>query len=133
LPKELTMNLPLFVFSLAVGTIGPVVALSYLRPILVKVLVGLCDAEGGAEFWMRSAYLLAVCGTLLLMLSFGRFEPQVDAVESLQRSLWLVFAGLFLTIAFIARTVWAQVREALRMRAHPASAPAVAVPEGGTR
>ena len=104
------MNTFLFFLSLVVGLAGPVVAVSYLRPILVKVLVGLCDADGGAEFWVRSAYLLAVCGTELLMLTFGVFNAEADLVSSLQRDLWLVMAGVFVTIAFIARNVWTQVR-----------------------
>lgn len=104
------MSTFLFFLSLAVGVAGPVVAVSYLRPILVKVLVGLCDADGGAEFWVRSAYLLAVCGTELLMLSFGVFNTDADLVSSLRRDLWLVMAGVFVTIAFIANTVWSQVR-----------------------
>ncbi|HEY4080931.1 MAG TPA: hypothetical protein VGM81_09560 [Burkholderiaceae bacterium] len=104
------MNTFLFFLSLVVGVAGPVVAVSYLRPILVKVLVGLCDAEGGAEFWVRSAYLLAICGTELLMLTFGVFNAEADLVSSLQRDLWLVMAGVFVTIAFIARNVWNQVQ-----------------------
>jgi hypothetical protein len=124
------MSLSLFALSLIIGVAGPVIAVSYLRPILVKVLVGLCDADGGAEFWVRSAYLLAVCGTVLLMLSFGRFEPQVDVVTSLQRSLWLVFAGVFMTIAFIATKVWRQVQDLLQAR-RLAAAPATPQVGGG--
>ena len=65
---------------------------------------------GFADPAWRSAYLLAVCGTELLMLSFGVFSVDADLVSSLQRDLWLVMAGVFVTIAFIARTVWSQVR-----------------------
>jgi hypothetical protein len=110
LKENFIMNTFLFFLSLVVGVAGPVVAVSYLRPILVKVLVGLCDAEGGAEFWVRSAYLLAICGTELLMLTFGVFNAEADLVSSLQRDLWLVMAGVFVTIAFIARNVWNQVQ-----------------------
>jgi len=107
------MNTYLFVTAMIVGVTGPILAVSYMRPILVKVLVGLCNADGGAEFWVRSAYLLAVCGTLLLLLAFGRFESSVDPVDSLSRTLELTMAGVFVTIAFIARNVWSQVRVAL--------------------
>jgi hypothetical protein len=124
------MNTSLFALSLVIGAVGPIVAVSYLRPILVKVLASLCDADGGAEFWLRSAYLLAVCGTVLLMLSFGRFEPQVDVVASLQRSLWLMFAGVFLTIAFIATKVWAQVQAMSRQRTSPNTPPRQAIVKG---
>jgi hypothetical protein len=57
------MNISLFVGSISLAVLLPVMAVSYLRPILVKVLKGFCDADGGAEFWVRSAYLLAYCGT----------------------------------------------------------------------
>jgi predicted membrane metal-binding protein len=53
------------------------------------------------------------------MLSFGRFEPFVDPVDAMQRSLWLVFAGIFVTVAFIARNVWSQVRPLLEGRSAP--------------
>ena len=104
------MNTWLFLVSIAIAILGPIVAISYLRPILVKVLVSLCDAEGGAEFWIRCAYLLAICGTLLLMLTFGLFEENTTLVDSLRRSLALVMAGVFATVALISRNVWAQVR-----------------------
>ncbi len=113
----------LFLFSLFIAVAGPIVAVSYLRPILLKVLRSLCDAEGGAEFWLRSAYLLAVCGTVLLMLSFGRFEEGAHAVDTLRRALWLVAAGVFATVAFISRSVWSQVRAMLAGRTGAALPP----------
>jgi len=110
-----------FALSLALASSLPIVAVRYLEPILVKVLRGFCDAEGGAEFWVRSAYLLAVSGTLVLLLSFGRFEDAVDPVDALRRTLWLVLAGVFATVAFIASKVWSQVA---RLLAPPATAAA---------
>ena len=88
-----------------------------LKPILLKVLRMLCDAEGGAEFWIRCAYLLAVSGTLLLMLSFGEFDERHSLVDTVRRSLWLVLAGVFVTVALISRNVWTQVRQWVAARA----------------
>jgi hypothetical protein len=105
------MSITLFVLSMSLAVLGPLVAMTYLRPILVRVLQTLCDADGSTEFWIRSAYLLAVCGTVLLMLSLGEFQGDVSAIDSLRRTLWLVFAGVFLSVGIIARQVWAQVRE----------------------
>lgn len=107
------MNTTLFLLSLTIAVIGPLLAISYLKPILIKVLQSLCNAEGGAEFWVRSAYLLAVCGTLLLMLTFGEFREEASVVDTLRRALWLVFAGVFTTVAMISRQVWGQVRTML--------------------
>lgn len=111
------MNTALFLLSLLIAFIGPLLAITYLRPILIKVLRTLCDAEGGAEFWVRSAYLLAICGTLLLMLSFGEFHEGAYTIDTLRRALWLVFAGIFTTIAFISRQVWGQVSVMLASKA----------------
>jgi len=105
------MNANLFFVSLLIALVGPVIAITYLRPILYKVLRMLCDADGGAEFWIRCAYLLAVSGTLLLMLTFGEFSDRHDVVDTVRRSLWLVLAGVFLTVAIISRNVWTQVRQ----------------------
>jgi quinol-cytochrome oxidoreductase complex cytochrome b subunit len=105
------MNANLFFISLLIALVGPVIAIAYLKPILYKVLRMLCDADGGAEFWIRCAYLLAVSGTLLLMLTFGEFSDRHDVVDTVRRSLWLVLAGVFLTVAIISRNVWTQVRQ----------------------
>lgn len=107
---EAYVDATLFSVSLLIAVVGPVVAISYLKPILYKVLRMLCDADGGAEFWIRCAYLLAVSGTLLLMLSFGEFSDRSTAIDAMRRSLWLVMAGVFATVAIISRNVWTQVR-----------------------
>ena len=111
------MNANLFFLSLLIALVGPIVAIAYLKPILLKVLRMLCDAEGGAEFWIRCAYLLAVSGTLLLMLSFGEFDERHSLVDTVRRSLWLVLAGVFVTVALISRNVWTQVRQWVAARA----------------
>lgn len=120
-------TLLLFASSLALAISLPIVAVRYLEPILVKVLRGLCDAEGGAEFWIRSAYLLAVSGTVVLQLSFGRFDDGVDPVDLLRRTLWLVLAGVFITVAFIASRVWGQVSRLQSWRTAPV--PSAAKPQ----
>jgi quinol-cytochrome oxidoreductase complex cytochrome b subunit len=119
------MSANLFFVSLLIALVGPVIAISYLKPILYKVLRMLCDADGGAEFWIRCAYLLAVSGTLLLMLTFGEFNDKHDVIDAVRRSLWLVMAGVFVTVAIISRNVWTQVRQwiaAQELAAHLQSA-----------
>jgi hypothetical protein len=105
------MSTSLVLVSLLIAVTGPVLAITYLRPILLKVLHSLCSAEGGAEFWLRSAYLLAVCGTLLLMLSFGQFDAQATVVDTLRRALWLVLLGVFATVGLISHQVWGRSTE----------------------
>jgi quinol-cytochrome oxidoreductase complex cytochrome b subunit len=123
------MSANLFFVSLLIALVGPVVAITYLKPILYKVLRMLCDADGGAEFWIRCAYLLAVSGTLLLMLTFGEFNDRSSVIDTVRRSLWLVLAGVFVTVAIISRNVWTQVRQwvaAQELAAHVQGGHAVA-------
>jgi hypothetical protein len=57
-----------------------------------------------------------VSGTLLLVLSFGEFSDRSSAIDAMRRSLWLVMAGVFATVAVISRNVWTQVRQWLAAR-----------------
>ena len=127
------MSANLFFVSLLIALVGPVIAIAYLKPILYKVLRMLCDADGGAEFWIRCAYLLAVSGTLLLMLTFGEFNDHNSVIDTVRRSLWLVLAGVFVTVAIISRNVWMQVRQwlaAKELAAHVQGAHAAAPAAG---
>jgi len=104
-----------FVVTLFIAVLGPVLAIGYLRPILVVVLDSLCVAplpgKVGAHFWVRSAYVLAIAGSVVLALSFGEFYG--DLLRAVHRALWLAAAGSFISIAFIARRVWAPVQRTL--------------------
>lgn len=121
------MNTNLFLLSLSIAVLVPIIAISYLRPILTKVMLGLCDAQGGAEFWIRCAYLLAVCGSLLLVLSLGQFEDATRVLDALRRTLLLVFAAVFVSVAIISRNVWSQVRELLAQRSAGPATPGAAL------
>lgn len=115
-----------FVLTLVVAVLGPLLAISYLKPILLVVLDALCvdplPGKVGAHFWIRSAYVLALAGTLVLALTFGEFHGSV--MDALHRALWLAAAGSFVSIAIITRRVWTPVRE---RQARPAAPrPAVA-------
>lgn len=108
--------------ALTVGIALPVAAVSYLRPILVTVMKGLCNAEGGAEFWVRSAYVLTICGTLLLVLVGSSMQSGNDFALMLRVILGWTFLGVFLTVAIIARNIWTQVRQTqIASRTHPAT------------
>ncbi|MDO5623602.1 MAG: hypothetical protein Q4G71_02825 [Pseudomonadota bacterium] len=104
------MNLSLFLASLSIAAVTPVLAVRYLQPILLRVLHQLCPADGAAAFWLRCCYLLALCGSLVLMLLLGNFDAGQSAVEVVRRTLLLVVGGVFFSVMFISRGVWAQVR-----------------------
>ena len=116
------MDISIFLASLGAAILAPVLALAWLRPILLRVLRGLCDAEGTAEFWIRCATLLATSGTVLLVTIAGEFGDDVTLVGALRRVLFLTTAGVFASVAIISRNVWNQARIAM-----PAPMPAPAV------
>lgn len=115
-----------FALTLGVAILGPVIAIRYLQPILLVVLDALCNeplpGKAGAQFWLRSAYVLAVAGTLVLALTFGEFHGSL--IDTLHRALWLAAAGSFISVALITRRVWAPVQR--RLAAPPAAAAAPA-------
>ena len=96
-----------FVLTLAIAVLAPVVAISYLRPIVLVVLDSLCIAplpgKAGAHFWVRSAYVLAIAGTVVLALVFGEFDG--DALHAVHRALLLSAGGCFLSIATITHHI----------------------------
>lgn len=107
------MNLELFLVSLAltVGVVGA--ALLYLRGITRRVLRELCHTEVGAAFWLRSADVLALSGSLILVLAFGGTLRDASDVDQLRLVLGLALAGLFATVVLVASSVWRNVKAPL--------------------
>jgi len=107
--------------SLLIAVAGPMLALRYLRNILLKVITMLCPASGGAEFWWRAINVLALCGSLLLMLAFGPDQAAQGLDEALRRSLLLVTLAVFVSVAIVTSRIWRGVE---RQTAATAPAPA---------
>ena len=89
---------------LTLGTVGA--ALLYLRGITRRVLVDRCGTDTGAEFWLRAADVLALAGSLILVLAFGGVLPGADWVQQLRLVLGLELAGIFVTVVLVASSVW---------------------------
>ena len=104
------MDTTVFLVSLACAVAAPILAIAYLRDILRRVLEGLCNADGTAEFWIRCATLLAVTGSVVLLLLFGDFDAGTSIAQALRRCLFLVMAAVFASVAMISRNVWNQAR-----------------------
>jgi hypothetical protein len=85
------------------------VAMSYLRHTTRQVITELCKSDAGAEFWLRSADILAYSGALILVLVFGNSTSSQDWVDVIRITLILTLTGLFVTVMFVARNVWRTV------------------------
>lgn len=105
-----------FVSSVALAVIAPLAAMRYVTPALRRSLRGVCDQNPGEDFWIFCMQLLAVLGTLLLVLSFGEFRDGVDMLSVLRRTLWLVAAGVFVSVAVVSNMLWSQARRQLQER-----------------
>lgn len=92
-------------FTIAVVSI----AMLYLRRTTRQVIIELCKSDAGAEFWLRSADILAYSGALMLVLIFGNTTTTQDLVEILRITLILTLSGIFVTVMFVARNVWRTV------------------------
>lgn len=92
-------------FTIAVVSI----AMLYLRRTTRQVITELCKSDAGAEFWLRSADILAYSGALMLVLIFGNSTTAQDFVDVLRITLILTLSGVFITVMFVARNVWRTV------------------------
>jgi hypothetical protein len=81
----------------------------YLRRTTRQVIIELCKSDAGAEFWLRSADILAYSGALMLVLIFGNTTSTQDLVDVLRLTLILTLSGIFITVMFVARNVWRTV------------------------
>lgn len=106
------MRLELFIAALVItlATVGA--ALVYLRGITRRVLVELCGTDTGAEFWLRAADVLALAGSLILVLAFGGAADTADVVQQLRLVLALALAGIFITVVLVASNVWRALPQA---------------------
>jgi hypothetical protein len=125
------IQLPL---SLLIAAAGPWLALRYLRRILLQVISLLCPAPGSADFWWRVVNVLALSGSILLVLSFGYGgEREIGLNELLRRTLWLVTLAVFFSVALVASRIWRQVQRWILKDAAAAPAQAPAEPATDVR
>lgn len=103
------MKLTLFFSTLGLTLAVVTIAMFYLRSTTRQVISELCHSDAGAEFWLRSADILAYSGSLMLVLVFGNATTTFDWIEAIRMTLILTLSGLFITVMFVARNVWRTV------------------------
>jgi ABC-type sulfate transport system permease component len=111
------MKLTLFFATLGLCIAVVSIAMLYLRRTTRRVISELCQSDAGAEFWLRSADILAYSGSLMLVLIFGNATTTQDWIEVVRITLILTLSGLFITVVFVARNVWRTVAPQTRRSA----------------
>ena len=97
----------LSMLSLTIAVVA--IAMFYLRHTTRQVIAELCKSDSGADFWLRSADILAYSGALILVLILVNTTTAQDWVDALRITLILTLSGLFVTVMFVARNVWRTV------------------------
>jgi len=113
--QETDIKLTLFFATLGLCITVVSIAMLYLRHTTRRVIGELCQSDAGAEFWLRSADILAYSGSLMLVLIFGNATTTQDWVEVVRITLILTLSGLFVTVMFVARNVWRTVAPQTRV------------------
>ena len=103
------MNVELFLTSLTLTLAIVGAALIYLRGITRRVLKELCASDAGAEFWLRTADVLALAGSLILVIAFGGAASASDAVTQIRLALGLALSGVFIAVVLVSSNVWRNV------------------------
>lgn len=103
------MKILMFLSLLTLAIIVVTMAMMYLRHTTRKVICELCESDAGAEFWLRSADILAYSGSLMLVLIFGNTTSAQDWVEAVRLTLILTLGGVAITVIFVAKNVWQTV------------------------
>lgn len=83
--------------------------MSYLRTTLHSVLVALCNREEYADFWIRSATVLALSASWVLTLLFSSWDGHTSLTLVLRQQLLLIAGGIFISAGWIARSVWRSI------------------------
>jgi hypothetical protein len=115
--------------AVGLSTLIVIALLRYLRPVVLQILESACDsaAERGATFWLRILDVLALSGTLLLVLAFGGSSS--DIVHTVRITLLATMSGVFFSTTVIALVIWRYaVRPTLLAEEYAAYRNAIAEP-----
>ena len=103
------MKIILFIATLSLSILVVSIAMLYLRRSTRRVINELCHSDASAEFWLRSADILAYSGAVMLVLIFGNASNTEDLIEVIRVTLILTLSGIFITVIFVSRNVWRSI------------------------
>lgn len=100
------MELQILFLSLFVSVSLPLLVLGYLRNVLYKLMGNACSSNDAAEFWFRSLQILAISGSIILVISFVPVYPGVSWLQVVRSTLIFTSVGVFAAVAIVARSIW---------------------------
>ncbi len=100
------MELQILFLSISVAIIFPLIALRYLSQVLHSLLMDVCGSNNAADFWLRCIHILAVTGSLVLVIACVPTYDGVHWLTVIRSVLIWTSAGIFLAVALVAKSVW---------------------------
>jgi hypothetical protein len=107
--KGIIMELQILFISLFVSVFFPLFVLGYLRKMLRALLTGVCGNNDAADFWFRCLQILAVSGSVILVVGFVPNHAGANWLQVLRSTLILTSMGIFVAVAIVAKSIWNNV------------------------
>ena len=103
------MELQILFLSLFVSIVLPLLVLSYLRKVLYSIMTSVCGQADAADFWYRCVLILAVTGSVVLVIGFVPTHAGASWLLVIRSTLILTAAGIFVAVAIVAKSIWSTV------------------------
>lgn len=100
------MELQILFLSLFVAVSLPMLVLGYLHNVLYKLMGSACNSNDAADFWFRSLQILAISGSIILVISFVPIYSGVSWLQVVRSTLIFTSVGVFAAVAIVARSIW---------------------------
>ena len=101
------MEAQILLLSLFVACTLPLLVLSYLRKVLFTLLSNACGSPEAADFWFRCVQILAVSGSLVLVIGTG--SNATAWLPVIRSTLIWSSIGIFIAVALVANAVWSSI------------------------
>ena len=103
------MELQILLLSLFVSLFFPLLVLGYLRKVLHSLLAGVCGSNDAADFWFRCVQILAVSGSVILVIGLVPSHSGVNWLQVIRSTLIWTSIGIFAAVAIVANSVWSNI------------------------
>lgn len=103
------MELQILLLSLFVALFFPLLVLSYLHKVLRSLLTSVCGSSDAADFWFRCIQILAVSGSVILVIGLVPSHSGVNWLQVIRSTLIWTSIGIFVAVAIVANSVWSNI------------------------
>jgi D-alanyl-lipoteichoic acid acyltransferase DltB (MBOAT superfamily) len=107
--KGAIMELQILLLSLFVALFFPLLVLGYLRKVLRSLLSSVCGSSDAADFWFRCIQILAVSGSVILVIGLVPTYSGVNWLQVIRSTLIWTSIGIFAAVAIVANSVWSNI------------------------